>query len=212
MSIRIGIYDFFAYTIPGGLMLCIALGVLDTCGFPDLWIKIFSLNTLQVFSLIIACYLLGFVISPVLSKWSQFFEPENFEKDALERLKKRNPDLVFNINPSDWAIWFASIRRESMEMALEIDRFLAISKMVRGVSLFLLLSGTLGLVNIILNRISAWYLPFVGLLFVLSIVAVRESIKFKRWFYFEIYETIISRSPQFALPVDLDKKKPAKKP
>lgn len=197
MSIRIGIYDFFAYTIPGGLMLCIALGVLDMFDVPDVWVKFFNLNTLQIFLLIIGCYLTGFVINPVLSKWSHLFEPKPFEQDAFDRFQKRNPDLKVDINPVDWPIWMATIRRESLEMAFEIDRFLAISKMIRGVSLFLLFSGLLALVNVIIARISAWYLPFIVLSFILSVVAVRESIKFKRWFYIVVFETVVSRQKPF---------------
>ena len=209
MSIRIGIYDFFAYTIPGGLMLCIALGVLDTFGFPDIWVKFFNLNTLQIFLLIIGCYLTGFVINPILSKWSHLFEPKPFEQDAFDRFQKRNPALNLDINPVDWPIWMASIRRESMEMAFEIDRFLAISKMIRGISLFLLFSGLLALVNVIITRISAWYLPLIALSFIFSVVAVRESIKFKRWFYIVVFETVVSRQKPFSLKSETEK--PVKK-
>lgn len=198
MSIRIGIYDFFAYTIPGGLMLCIVLGVLDTCGFQEIWAKLFDLNTLQIFLLIIGCYLTGIAINPVLSKWSQLFEPENFEQDVLNRFKKRNPTLPVEINATDWAIWLASIRRESMEMGFEIDRFLAIAKMIRGASIFLLFSGILALINVFIARISAWYLPLVAVLVAFSVITVRESIKFKRWFYLVIYETVVSRQKPFS--------------
>lgn len=197
MSIRIGIYDFFAYTVPGGLMLLILLGALDTSGVPDIWVKLFALNTFQFFLLIVGCYLTGFVCSPFLSKWSVFFEPKQIETDILEQFKKRNPALAIDIHPAEWPIWLASIRRENLDIAVEIDRNMAVSKMVRGVSLFLLLGAALALANVVMGRISAWYLPAIAIAGWLSILTVRESIKFKRWFYLVIFETVVSRQERF---------------
>jgi len=197
MSIRIGIYDFFAYTVPGGLMLLILLGGLDTAGVQGLWTLVGNLNTLQVFITVVACYLTGFVCSPFLSKWSALFEPKNFEQDTLERFKAKHPRLTIEMDASDWPVWLASIRRENLDLAFEIDRHMAVSKMVRGVSFFLLLAGLVVLVNFFTGRVSAWFLPGIAAAFPLAVLTVRESIKFKRWFYIVIFETVVSRQEPF---------------
>lgn len=197
MSIRIGIYDFFAYTIPGALMLLIMIGGLDALGIQDVWIKFYNLNTFQVVLSVISCYLAGYVFDPFLAKWSALFELRNFVDDALAQLKKRNLEIETNINAVDWPIWMASIRRESLDLAFEIDRFLAIAKMLRGASIFLLLSGIIILIYVINNRLSPWYLLFSIVSACLSILVVRQSIKYKRWFYFVIFETVISRQEPF---------------
>jgi hypothetical protein len=197
MSIRIGIYDFFAYTIPGALMLLIILGFLDALGIQDMWIKFHSLNTFQVVLSIVSCYLAGYVFNPFLAKWSGFFEAKDFVHDTLAQLKMRNPEIVANINHVDWPIWMASIRRENLDLAFEIDRFLAIAKMLRGASIFLLFGGIIILVYVLNSRFSAWYLPITIVSTFLSILMVKESIKHKRWFYFVIFETVISRQEPF---------------
>ena len=178
-------------------MLLVLLAMLDIAGAQGLWALVSGLNTLQVFLAIVACYLSGFVCSPFLSKWSALFEPKQFEQDTLERFKMKHPVLIVDIDPADWPIWLASIRRESLDLAVEIDRNMAVSKMVRGISLFLLLAGLLALANVLAGRLSAWFLPVIALLFPLSILTVRESIKFKRWFYVVIFETVVSRQEPF---------------
>lgn len=197
MSIRIGIYDFFAYTIPGALMLLSILWFLDALGIQEIWIKFNSLNTFQIVLSVVCCYLAGYVGDPFLAKWSGLFEPRNFVHDTLDQLKKRNPEIEASINPVDWPIWMASIRRENLDLAFEIDRFLAIAKMLRGASIFLLLGGIIILIYVINNRFSAWYLILTIISAVLSVLTVRQSIKHKRWFYFVIFETVISRQEPF---------------
>lgn len=206
MSIRIGIYDFFAYTIPGGLMLCIALGVLDTFGFPEVWVNFFNLNTLQIFLLIIGCYLTGFVISPILSKWSHLFEPKPFEQDIFHRFQKKNPALKMDINPSDWPVWFASIRRENLEMAVEIDRNMAIAKMIRGLSLFLLLGGIMIITNVFLGKLPVIAIVAVLLSFGCSFLSIKEAVRFKQRFYLMIFEAVVSRQEPFASTFEKKKK------
>ncbi len=205
MSIRIGIYDFFAYTVPGGLMLLVLLCVLDTAGIQGLWGMVVGMNTLQVFITIVACYLTGFICSPFLSIWSAVFEPKHFEQDALERFRAKHPGMVIGINASDWAIWLASIRRENLDLSVEIDRHMAVSKMIRGISLFLLLSGLMAAVNIFTGRISAWYILAAVMAIGLAVLAVRESIKFKRWFYFVIFEMVVARHEPFLFSAQPEK-------
>lgn len=205
MSIRIGIYDFFAYTVPGGLMLLALLAAMDAAGVQGLWGIVVGMNTLQVFVAIVSCYLAGFVCSPFLSRWSAVFEPREFEKDALDRFRAKHPGLAISIEASDWAIWLASIRRENLDLSVEIDRHMAVSKMIRGISLFLLLSGFIAVVNIFTGRISAWYILAVAVAIGLAVLTVRESIKFKRWFYFVIFELVAARQEQFSTPATPEK-------
>lgn len=208
MSIRIGIYDFFAYTIPGGLVLLILLCGLDSFGVQGVWEKLNNLTTPQIFLLIIICYLMGFVFNPFFTKWGGFFESKNIEQDILEVIKKRNAALSIEINPNDWAIWLAAIRRENLDLAFEIDRFMAIAKMLRGISVFLLLGGILILTNVISGKYPIWYLSGTVISLVLSVVVVHESIQSKKRFFYVIFETVISRQNPFAYPPISDKDKP----
>ena len=208
MSIRIGIYDFFAYTIPGGLFLLLLFYGLDSFGVPGIWEKLNTLTTPQIFLLVVGAYLIGFVFNPFATKWSVWFEPRSFEQDALDRIKKRNPALPVDIAAHDWPIWLASIRRESLELALEIDRYMAVAKMLRGVSLFLLLAGVMILVNVIAQKHPAWYLTGVALSFLFSFVVIRESMYSKRRFFYSIFETVLARQKPFAATPKADTSTP----
>ena len=209
MSIRIGIYDFFAYTIPGGLLLLLLFYGMDSFGVAGIWEKLNALTTPQIFLLVVGAYLVGFIFNPFATKWSSWFESRNFEQDILDRIKKRNPALPVDIEAKDWAIWFASIRRENLELALEIDRYMAVAKMLRGVSLFLVLAGVMVLLNIIGQKHPAWYLVGVALSFLFSFVVMRESVYSKGRFFYSIFETVIARQKPFAATPKTEKETPA---
>ncbi|MCB0544803.1 MAG: hypothetical protein H6575_07360 [Lewinellaceae bacterium] len=199
MSIRIGIYDFFAFTVPGGLMLLILLGVYGTFGGdPALFLLFYDLGTFYILLLILLSYLTGFVANPFLTKWGGLFEQKNMEQVVLDRIKSRNPALDVRIEAKDWGIWFATIRRENLDLAIEIDRNMAVTKMLRGLSAFLFLAGILLIANITTGRFSAWWLPASLGLFICSYAAVYESVQSKKRFFYYIFETAVSKQPPFS--------------
>ena len=205
MAIRIGIYDFFAYTIPGGLMILLGLAGVYCWVWPEVWTIVLTLNTLGVFLGIIAAYLTGLIMEPVFAKWGEIYTKKDFRADLIANIQKRNPALNISLNPAEWAIWFASIRRESLDLSLEIDRWMAVAKMLRGVSFALLLGGLLCIFAILSGRISWAWLPTSLLLFALAFLAVKQSLRFRASFFLVIFETIIARQEPFSLGTKFEK-------
>ncbi|MFM9948639.1 MAG: hypothetical protein ACKV1O_11935 [Saprospiraceae bacterium] len=202
MNIKASIYDFFAYTIPGGLLLLLVLHGLKTFGVADY----FSTALNGGFSALLfgglAAYLIGFVFDPIMGYAAKLYPPpQEPYLAAFEQLKKRNSELdTRHINPSDWAIWFATIRRESLEAAFEIDRFFAYSKMMQGICIAAVLAFLQMIIYLVFGKISAGYLLLVPVLAVFAWSSIRQSHKFKRWFFIMIYEAVISRNPPFTKP------------
>lgn len=207
MAIRIGIYDFFAYTVPGGLMILLGLMGVYWWAWQEVWDVIRSLNTLEVFIGILVSYLIGLIMEPVFAKWSDIYTKKDFRVNLIASIQKRNPDLNVSINPSEWAIWFASIRRESLDLALEIDRWMAVAKMLRGVSFSLLSGGILCVGTVLGGKISGVWLLAAFLLFGLAYLSVVQSLRFRASFFLVIFETVISRQEPFNPITKLEKDK-----
>ncbi|MFN0175376.1 MAG: hypothetical protein ACKVU0_12055 [Saprospiraceae bacterium] len=197
MSIRTSIYDFFAYTIPGGLFLLSILGGLELFGLADLWTKIYMSNLVGILIIILCSYVVGHVTSIFNSKWVKLFESRSIPNLAFTEFKVLHPTIQTDINPNDWQIWFASIRRESMELTLEVDKMMATSYLLRGVSMFLALTCFILLLGVVTGKLVWWFLGLAVIVAILSVIAAKGSIKFNKWFYFMIFELIISRNKPY---------------
>ena len=81
MSIRIGLYDFFSYTLPGVLYSFAVVYFLVA-------VKIIQvdINTIlmaakdQIILLLIFSYLLGMIMDPLSKPWYRLFAPVGLEK------------------------------------------------------------------------------------------------------------------------------------
>jgi hypothetical protein len=90
MSIRVGIYDFFAYTIPGSLYLAIVVYGFVVFGlfeFDVSWLS--NLSLVQIIASSILAYIVGLVVDLIAKQWYRLFRPKDFPKDELKRFRKR---------------------------------------------------------------------------------------------------------------------------
>lgn len=193
MSVRISIYDFFAYTIPGGLYLftiayaCTAWGLLRID-----WLTL-DLSIAQIVMAAGLAYIAGLILDPVVQPWYHLFKPKNLCAETFQEFQRRHPSLQTTIQPGDWAILLAQIRRESIDLALDLERHNATNVMLRNVSVGLMI---LSLVEVtqLARGLGFLHLVLAVVLAGASVVAVRESVKFGRWFFLGVFETIASRS------------------
>lgn len=198
MSVKTSIYDFFAYAIPGALVLLLLLHGVETLGGPGWYSSLIGSNFSNWFLFGVASYLSGFTLDPMFHYVTNWYRPlERVRTTAFENLVKRNPDLKIELNPVDWAIWFATIRRESLDLANEIDRFNAQSKMMRGLCCAALLSVGLILLYVLWGKFAAWNLAATPLPLAVAFLAIRQARRFKMMFFFVIFETVISRNEPF---------------
>lgn len=198
MTIRTSIYDFFAYAVPGGLFLLNLLAFLNLFHvLIDIKIIYISSELSIVVVFVITSYIIGHLTAPIYRRWTKLFEAGTISTLAMDAFKKAHPNIKIEIDSSDWQIWFASIRRESEELKVEIDRMMATSYFLRGVSFNLVILAFVLIVGVVNGNFAASTLVGIPFVLLCSYISVRQSIKFNKWFYFQIYEIIISRNYPF---------------
>lgn len=194
MSIRVGLYDFFAYTIPGSLYLftIVYLGLILE------WVHVDSqmlnnLSLIQVGVFIALAYITGMTLDTIARYWRRLFKPRGLAKKVFDGFKEKYADLDIRFRYRDWAILLAYLRRENIDVATEIERLNVSGIMLRNISLNLILLAALQIVEFIRTNF-IWHPVLFAALVFLSIVAGRESTKFQAWFFSAIFEAIAARS------------------
>ena len=191
MSIKINLYDFFAYTVPGSLYLiatfyfCLIFGVLNLD-----WQLIRETIKDQSLLLIILSYLAGFTFDPISRYWYRRFAPLGLEKIMFDVFRVAHPDINVKFTPSDWNILHAFIRRQNIEEYSEIEKFNANKVMLRNTSFSLLLMSILTLLRGVMTSFYIWDFAVAVLLLCLSLITGNQAAKFDKWFFLAIYETM----------------------
>jgi hypothetical protein len=211
MSVKLNPYDFFAYTIPGGVVLFTILYSLDSFGIYDVDFQGMIASAGWLLLLAGVAYLTGLLIKPFSDFWYHLFRPKGFPEKALEEFKKIHPSIKISFQGEDWTILLAYIRHDNPDIASEIERVNASSVMMRSISLGLMLLAIVEIVHFALALVPL-QLVFGICLVVFSIIAGRQSDRFSQWFFFAIYESIASHSEQVTELVksNPDAKKPGK--
>jgi hypothetical protein len=194
MSFSIGIYDLFAYTIPGFFYIYVIYVILQRLGlstpahsgfpaFPD------GYGLLIFVVLLISAHLLGHLLD-IFAHWFVFriFRPYKFSERMLERTKKIHADIEIQFLPKDWGLLFSMLRQRNLEHSRTIDSFEANSIMLRNISFGLFLLGAIQLYEIFL-KFNVLGLVEALVLFLFSLIARRRSHMFHAWFLTDIFET-----------------------
>jgi hypothetical protein len=133
MSIRIGIYDFFARVIPGGVVLAALLYILTRYfGFST---SLLSLSTTQLIALGALAYIIGFVLTPLSAPLYRKLRPKNLYQETIIQLGRELPVIEIQYKDMDWYTLLAFIKRHNMDMGLDVEHLNAVSIMLRNTSL-----------------------------------------------------------------------------
>jgi len=195
MSVRIGIYDFFAYTIPGSLYLTTIAYLCSTLGLIQIDSQVLSaLSTLQVILLAILAYTIGLVLDPIAKQWYRLFKPKDLSKTVLDEFKQAHPELNVKFGTNDWPIIFAYLRQESDEIAHNIERLNATNIMLRNLSFNLVILSAIQMVRLLQANFYVLDVILLAVFVVLSLISGRESVRFARWFYSGQYQAIAAQS------------------
>jgi hypothetical protein len=110
----------------------------------------------------------------------------------LAQFKKAYADRwQFDFQDGDWPLLLAFIRLKNLELAGELDRHNALSIMLRNVSLGLLFLAANSGLQFLISRNPVNI--FIALIILgLSMLILREALKFRAWFYDGIYHTILA--------------------
>jgi len=200
MNIRLGIYEIFSRIIPGGVYM-VALGqLLVILGVVTIDLQtINNLSLIASIGLIVVAYILGGALDKLALILFMLFKKPGFSARSLAEFKKRHQDRwIIDFKDEDWTVLLAYIRTKNMELAGEIDRHNAISIMSRNIGTGLVLIAANSLIQFFLSRVLI-YIFMCVIMLLLSVLTLREAVKFRGWFYDGIYETTL------AYRIDLEK-------
>ncbi len=191
MSLRIGLYDFFAYTLPGVFYVFVTIFGLTIFGIVDINFNVLKdLSLLPLLLLVVSGYLLGLLLDPIAFKWLYLFKKNNDEarKYAFKKFHDLHPQLRIDFEPNDWPIMFHSIKNASMDLAMDIEQHNVASILFRNLSFGLAIVTFILLLFFLLISLNFWNLILAGVSFYFSMLAIKRGDLRRYWFYLGIFE------------------------
>jgi hypothetical protein len=192
MNIGLGFYEIFARIIPGAFYLIALVQLALTLNLIFFDLQSFNdLGVIPSLGLAVIAYILGSIFYPISIIWHRLFKPKNAPNLAFKEFRSRNPGWKFEFEGKDWKTLFAYIRKESPNLAAEIDKQYAFYIMLGSISFALLFLAINQVILVILNRAYINLLSAI-LLLIASLLLAREGRFFQTRFYQWIFETILS--------------------
>ena len=210
MSVKLGLYDFFSYLIPGGIVTAWFFFVLNKhFGLAMDW-KNFSITELLLLGIL--SYLVGYAADFITSKtWYKLFRNKNLFESTMSDFNNRHPTIEVEFNEMDWYISYSFVKKHNLEMAQDIDKFNVTNKMLRTSSFGFLLFAILFLVEFFLNRYASIDAILSVSCFIIAIILVHQAVKFSTWFYQAVFDSliaIVAKPEQMPITFKPKKKKP----
>lgn len=195
MSIRVGLYDFFAYTVPGVFYLLIGGFAASLFGLLSLtWQTINSLSFTALILLTGAGFVTGYIMDFFADKFADRFRSKGTARAALQQFKSFHPWIEVNFAADDWGILMQSLKQMHPDAAADLEQMNATSMMLRNLSLgFVLLAVVLVLYFFLVSNVVG-NIVLALVCIVVAMVAMRVSTKFRGWFYLGIYSATAART------------------
>jgi hypothetical protein len=190
VSLTLGVFDIFAYSIPGALYLALILYVLNRTS----WVEIASIShvnpTILIIGGILASYLLGH-LTYIPRRYLEQYVPRSLKgtRSALQEFRARVPAAAGRgFVDADSNLLLAAIELKARESAVEISRLRASGIALRNAAFALLLSALTAAVELIVGHgrgLAACCLP---LFFAGVLTALRAGFMLSRWATLKTYE------------------------
>jgi hypothetical protein len=197
MSVTLGIYDFFAYIIPGLLYLYVLNEFLRSVGaiFIDFstWFQPGQTpSIIFVIPLLIIAYVFGHIFDLFAYQFYVEFiyrlrHKRSIPDKHLQYLKEKYPSLDIRFEPKDWNIMFTFLRGRNVEMTRTIDKYQVDSIMLRNIAFGSLVLSIVHFSMFFSTGLLKW-LIFALVTFIFSLLAVNRSNRFRTWFYGAIFQ------------------------
>lgn len=211
MSISIGIYDLFAYTIPGFLYLYLINEFLHLIGWNYFQLTNLPISNEIVVGIVITlgAYLAGHVFD-YFAYWFCFRLLTRYKiMDAsLDRLKVKYPDLNIQFQPRDWDPLFVSLRLRRLDYSRVLDTFGATNIMLRNVSFSFFLLALFQVYNMFVDFQVSLLIVTVGSLIVSRVAYLRSRI-FYVWFFSDIFSASLEYGTSLKEVIEYNRPKKA---
>ena len=190
MSIKVGVYDFFAHLIGGSFLFAALLYIFHGL-FP--FPVPAELSSFQIIALGAFSYIMGYAATPISSRlWYRFFAPKDLHQQTIKKLNKEIPNMKVDFDVMDWYTLLAFIKKTNKDMGDEIEQYNAISIMLRTVSFSLVIFSAVFGVQFFSENLLWTYLVFSILCLIFAIIFVRASVTYHTYFFRSIYQTIVA--------------------
>jgi hypothetical protein len=194
MGNKIGIYEFFAYTVPGGLYILVGVYALHLFEIVPIKPSYFSLSAVNFFFFVAFSYVFGHIFNRICDViWYRFFRVNHFET-MLAKFRNIYPNMEFNFSPIDWPILLACLRRENLQIVSEIEKFNAAAILFKNISFAFLILSIAQIVQLAFFEVSSVHFILLIFFVISSIISMDRSLVYNKWFSATIYEAIIARS------------------
>jgi len=196
VSIKLGLYDFFAYTLPGGLYLSVLAYGAAIFGLIAFDLKALgTLSFVQIVILVAVAYFISFMFDPFAKYWHRLFKGgKGYTGRVYEDYIAHHTNFEFKFRPGDWPVILAYIRRENMEIATDIERLNVSRIMMRNVSLGLALLAILQAIQCLRTAFAPLDVALFMVFAAGSVLCGRQGVAFQTWFYQSLFQAIIARS------------------
>src|SRR5919109_1251784 len=137
MSIRVGLYDFFAYTLPGMFYLAIIGFWLNDRGLLLIDFSILKDIYWAVLLVIVgAGYVIALLIDPIAYGCMRLLYKRNRDvaKAAYDEFTQRYSWVNLNYDAKDWGILLRAVKSVSMEAAADVEQHNVAFIMLRNIS------------------------------------------------------------------------------
>jgi len=193
MNIRINIYDFFAYTAPGGLYVLLVVYFLSKQQVIN-WGN-WELSVVHLIIAVAAAYILGVIGDEIKTKtWLRLFRRRGLYQATMEEFSSRNAHVKVDWAKMDWFILVSYIRKTNYEMAADVEHLNVSSIMYRNVSFALLLFSIVSTVEFISGNYSIYLIITFIVFLTSSVIMVKRAVELQKWFFQAIFQSIIAIS------------------
>jgi hypothetical protein len=190
MNLSLGVFDIFAYSVPGSLYLALLLFVLDQTGWVDID-QVGDLNsTILVAGGIIASYLLGHLtyaprrfLGRRLPRW--LHPGPDARREFLDRFPAARTMTFVRV---DAAIVFAAIEVRAPDSAVEISRVRASGIALRNAAFAFLLAAIVAVTEVAVSQHRTMAAFCTAALVAAFVAATRAGHELSRWAALKTYE------------------------
>lgn len=196
MSVKISVFDFFSFTIPG--LICEFLFYyIDLQFFNNIYFKKivnFEINIYYISILIILAYLLGLILDHIVNFfWFEFFTKSIKEKTLSNIIANHNA-LKNELDPSYYLFYRTHVLIKDKEYFEKVDRYDAISILLKSTSFVLLMLSITELVVAFKYFFSFHHFILAIMIFVFSILSLYGAKKYRIWAIGNIYSFILTNN------------------
>lgn len=117
---------------------------------------------------------------------------KNIFETVVDEFNQRNPDVKVLSSKMDWYVSFAYIKKHNFEIAQEIDKLNVQNIMLKNAGFGLFLFAVIFAFEFLVNKLGFAYGVASVICFILTIIMMRESRKYTKWFFGAICQTLVA--------------------